>query len=86
MNYYKLTIQYQGQFGVMTEERVNQTPPPNVPDGVWITQLREKLYSTGFTVVIADDTYEFISPFKIHCIYLVKQQIKEEADQQSSCR
>jgi hypothetical protein len=42
----------------------------------WSRDLRSKLFTTGFMIQSTEICWEFISPFRIHTAYLIKQEGK----------
>lgn len=72
MNYYTLQIHYGSSLDMKIEERKDLNSG-TMNEAEWVRQLRERLFITGFHVVAAPGTYEFITPFKIHKVYLIKQ-------------
>ncbi len=76
MNYYTLQIKYGGTTNPQTEELKDLTSPPE-KEKEFIRSIREKLYTTGFQIETSPGVaWEFISPFRIHTVYLLKQDKK----------
>lgn len=78
MNYYTLQIHYGDSKKPDVEERLNLSPAVDGSDTSWISELRKSLYTTGFAKKTSPTTYEFVSPFRIHTIFLIKQPHKYE--------
>lgn len=74
-NYYTLQIHYGGTEKPKVEERKDLNCG-TMAENEWLRTLREKLFTTGFHVVTAPGTIEFISPWHIHTAFLIKQDKK----------
>ncbi len=77
MNYYTLQIHYGDSKKPDVEERKNLSSG-FTDDTQWIADLRKSLYITGFAKKTSPTTYEFVSPFRIHTVFLIKQPHKYE--------
>ena len=75
MNYYTMQIHWNNGKEVVVEERKDYTPGP-MNENDWITSIREKIYRTGFTHYLSPGNYEFVSPLRIHTVFLLKQDKK----------
>lgn len=42
----------------------------------WLTEVRQKLYTTGFNIATSPTTIQFINPLLIHTAYLIRQDKK----------
>lgn len=76
MNYYTLQIHYGGTTAKPEIEERKDLNAGTLEETEWITQLRAKLYTTGFAKKTAPGAWEFISPFRIHTVFLIKQDKK----------
>lgn len=75
MDYYTLQISY----GTLSEKKIEEfkdLTPGGLDLNTWITSIRERLFKTGFHIRNSPIAYEFISPFRINVVYLIKQDGK----------
>lgn len=79
--YYTLQITYSlvNTSGTKVEERKDLTPE-GTPVSIWIRTIREKLFTTGFQVNTSPTTIEFVAPYRIREVYLIKQPNKFAID------
>lgn len=75
MNYYTLQIHYGNTPNNSTEE-LKDLPCEQGREKEWMKDLRQRLYTTGFQIQTAPGAWEFISPFRIHTVFLIKQDKK----------
>lgn len=75
MNYYTLQIHY-GDTKENKIEELKDLNPGTMEEKAWIKALREKLFTSGFHVRTSPSTLEFISPFRIHTAFLIRQDKK----------
>lgn len=73
MNYYTLQIHY-GDSGKPKVENLQDLHPGTMEEKAWIRSLRENLFRTGFHIQAGAATWEFITPFHIHKVFLIKQE------------
>lgn len=75
MNYWTMQIHYGSSLDPKVEERKDLSPG-NTPESEWVRSLRENIFRTGFHIHTAPGTIQFVSPFLIHKVFLIKQQQK----------
>lgn len=76
--YYTLQVQYGSSLKHETAEFKDMefTEGTGKTESVWRHEIRQRLYTTGFTLETAIGTWEFISPLRVHTAYLIKQPNK----------
>jgi len=75
MNYYTLQIKY-GSTAQPAVEELKDLHSNGQQESEWIKDMRKRLYTTGFQIQTAPGAWEFISPFRIHTVFLIKQDKK----------
>ncbi len=75
MNYYTLQIKYGSTKEPETEELKDLATTPET-EKKFISDIRERLFTTGFQISTAPGTWEFISPFRIITVFFIKQDKK----------
>jgi hypothetical protein len=80
MNYYTMQIHYGGTNKPQVEELKDLHSEIETADAErqWLRAVREKIYTTGFQVRTSPTTLEFISPLRIHTVYMIRQDKKFE--------
>lgn len=74
--YYTLQIKYGGTENPEIEEMKDLSHGESDTFLRWSSELRSRLFTTGFQIQTSPIAWEFISPFRIHTAILLKQDKK----------
>jgi hypothetical protein len=79
MIYYTLQIRYGDSMKPSTVEFKDMTPGETNDEQfikLWMRDIRRNLWQTGFQIETTPGNFELLSPFRIHSVYLLKQDKK----------
>lgn len=77
-NYYTLQIRYTtpGQTTIATEERKDLFSENPAAEKEWRRKIRESLFTNGFEVYQSPSCIEFVAPYRIVSVLLIRQDKK----------